>query len=403
MGGVNGRRPTMEALDSGWGVRSFDPWDPRITNSNIWGIYRQMRAAGPAVRSDAQGGFWSITRYVHVRDAAADFKTFSSAGVGSIIGREHHVAAIPLELDRPEHTRYRKAMQAPFLTHRVGQFTGVVRSTVRRVLDGLTGRETFDIVHDVAEPIPLAVISDILGIPAGERQEQHRRLALGYVYADLSTLEQAYEDYSGFFREEVDHRLAHPGDDLISELCGLRIDGQPFTPEEIGRMARALALAGHHTTINGISSLLMRMGQSGLMSRYVQQADLGPAAIEETLRLDSPIHLEARTTTAPALVGDVEIPAGARVALLYASANHDDDKYPDPESFVPGRPGPAHLSFGHGVHKCLGAHLSRLEMSLVLEEMARSFPDYRLTADPVGSGMVFGHHMGWESMPAATR
>jgi len=385
-----------------WGVTSFDPWDPRITSATVWDMYRAMRQAGPALHSDAHGGFWSIARYDDVRAAAADPATFSSAQ-GVVVGRKKQVPSIPLEFDRPEHTAYRKALSAPFLRSRVERFSDLVRSEVDELLDRVADARQFDVVRDIAAPLPLKIISEFLGI-TGDRQVLHQQLGHDFVHADISTVAAAEEAYYGFMREEVRARGAQLGEDFISELVQMDVDGRRFEEQEIVRMTRALALAGHHSTINGISSMLVRMTDDDVRRRYLQGRDSAPQVVEEALRIDPPIHLEARTTTTVVDVGGVTIPAGEKVALLYASGNHDDAAYPDPdpERFDAARQGPPNLTFGHGVHKCLGQHLSVLEMTVVLEELLARFPDYRLTAEPVGAVMVYGHHMAWQSIPAIT-
>lgn len=401
MSSVTGESTPADGLHRSWGVTSYDPWDPRITNANVWEIYRAMREAGPVVRSDAHGGFWSITRYEDIRKAASDFRTFSSQ-YGVVVGRKKEVRVPPLEYDRPEHTRFRKAMQAPFLRSRIGAFTDLVRSEVRALLDDLEARETFDIVEDLAGPLPLRIISDLLGMSDRQRQAQHQRIANALVFADRDAAGAADRAYYEFLMREVRARRTAPGDDFLTELLEMEVEGERFTEDEVARMARALALAGHHTTINGIASMLLRMAHPEQRDRLRQDPSSGSRVVVESLRVDPPIHLEARRTTQTAVVGDVEIPAGETVALLYASGNHDDEQYADPERFDPARQGPPHLSFGHGIHKCLGEHLSLLEMSVVLEGMVARFPGYGLVGEPQGTGLVYGHHMGWKSIPAVT-
>lgn len=147
--------------------------------------------------------------------------------------------------------------------------------------------------------------------------------------------------------------------------------------------------------------MLLHVSDDEVKLAYQDDPSIGSQIVEETLRIDSPIHLEGRTATADIVIGDVGIPAGESVALLYASANHDDVQFENPEEFNPKRSATQHLAFGYGIHMCIGLHLARLEMNVVLEEMVKRFPSYRVTGSPRGTGMVFGHHMGWESIPAA--
>jgi len=383
-----------------WGLSSYDPWDPRINSDNVWDLYRAMRAAAPAVHSDAHGGFWVLPRYADIKAAAADPATFCS-GQGVVIGRTKAVPSIPIDFDGPQHTVYRKAVQAPFLRSRVERFRDLVRSEVRQLLDHVAEAGSFDIAADIAAPLPLKIISEFLGI-TGERQALHQQAAHDFVHADITTIAQAEEAYYTFLREEVRARGAGVGEDFISELVRMDADGRPFEEREIVGMTRSLALAGHHTTIIGISSMLVRMADPELRARYLTHPETVQQVVEEALRIDPPIHLEARTTTRVVSVGDVEIPAGQKVALLYASGNHDDAVYPEPERFDPSRRGPGYLTFGHGVHKCVGLYLSVLEMTVVLEEILARFPDYHLVGERPRATMLYGHHMAWGAIPAVT-
>jgi cytochrome P450 len=388
-------------LPPAWGVTSFDPWDPRITNDNIWPVYRAMREAGRVLTSDAHGGYYLLTHYADIRAAAADFRSLAS-GQGVLVGRQKARRSIPLEFDRPEHTRYRKPMQQPFLRSQIGQFTDLVRREVDELLDRAAARAEVDLVRDIAAPLPLGVISEFLGVPR-ERRELHARVGADLVHATPDQAQAADDAYYAFMLEEVRARRERPGDDFISQLWGMEPEGGAFTEDEVLGMARALALAGFHTTINGTAGMLLRMTDPDARARYLADRDLAPRIIAESLRLDPPIHYEARTSTTDLTIADVEIPEGMKVALLYASGNHDEEVYPDPERFDITRDGPPHLSFGHGVHKCLGEHLSLLEMQIVLEQIFDRFPDYELIGDAVGAGMVYGHHMAWASMPARLR
>ncbi len=395
---------TVENIDllPEWGLSEFNPWDGRITHENIWPIYRAMREQGPVVRSAALGGFWCVTRYQEVRAAALDHKTFSSRNALEI-GKQNwsdRPKTRLIETDPPEHTRIRKAMQAPILQKRMNDFSDGVRESVTELLRTIAKKGEFDIVTDLAEPIPQDVVGRILGFDE-ETRRRNRELVLKFVHADLANSEHAHADFWAFLIETVQERLRHPKDDFLSQLCSEEVDGKRFTESELVGMLHGFALAGHHTAIDGISSMLRYASADSVKSAYLDDPGMGAQIVEETLRCDPPIHLEGRTTNADTVIGGVEISAGESVALLYASANHDDRQFEDPERFDVGRGPVQHLAFGYGIHMCIGLHLARLEMNTVLKEMMRSFPHYRLSAEPENSGMVFGHHMGWESMPAS--
>lgn len=392
-------------LDPQWAINHFDPWDSRISYSNIWNLYRAMRNEGSAVYSDAYSGFWSITRYKDLKDAARNYKVFSSAG-GTTVGKRTQRASdnsappkAPLEFDPPDHTRFRKALQVPFLPKKMPEFINDIRFSVNQLLEKIANQHTFDIVNDLAEHVPQEVVSKILGFDE-ETSAKNRAKVLKVVTADFVTRDSAWLEFQSFLREEIHKRQASPGDDFMSLLCNAEFDGIKFNESELVGMLGALALAGHHTSINAISSLLRRISIPEVRQAYLSNRKLASPIIEETLRSDPPVHLEARTTTQEIVIEDITIPEGSQIALIYASGNHDERQFENPESFDFNRSSNQHLSFGHGIHSCFGMHLARLEMTIVLEEVMSKFPDFQLISEPIDSGMTYGHHMGWKSIPA---
>lgn len=395
----------QDNLDSSWGVSNFDPWDQRITYENIWPIYQAMRDTAPVLHSDALGGFWSIVRYEEVRNAARDFRTISSKHALDI-GQDNWAIAKSskrlIETDPPDHTRVRKAMQAPFLIKSVGQFEEGIRLRVHELLDNIEELGTFDIVTDLAEPIPQEVLANVLGFDE-ETRKRNRELVLTYVHADLASTKAAHHNFWAFLVETIQERTNNPGNDFLSQLCMTEVDGDKFSEEELVGMLHGFALAGHHTAIDGISSMLRRVSDRELRKSAITDPALIPKIVDETLRCDAPIHLEGRSTTAEVTIGGVTIPAGESVALIYASANRDERQFENPDYFDPLRANNQNLAFGHGIHMCIGMHLARLEMKIILEEMLARFPEFELKGKPNPTGMVFGHHMGWDSMLASIR
>lgn len=392
-------------IDSEWGVDHFNPWDRRINYENIWPIYHRMRQRGGVTYSDAVGGFWSLTRYQDVRNAARDHELFSSANgtsIGSRDGDSPSPPNAPIDFDPPDQTRYRKAMQEPFLPNKIGELSSFIRAAVIDLLNQIEDMKEFDIVTDLAEAVPQEVLSKVLNFDKPTRI-MNRELVLNVIHADLVTGKAAWADFRAFLLGEIRERSRNPGDDFLSHLCVDEFDGQHFSESDLVAILVALALAGHHTSINAISSMLRHVTSPDVKKAYLSDPSINSKIVEETLRYDSPVHLEGRTTTRPVVVSGIEIPARASVALIYASANRDESQFANPDRFDWSRVSNQHLAFGFGIHTCLGVHLARLEMKIVLEEMLQRFPSYYLTGPPVGSGMVFGHHMGWESMPAAIK
>lgn len=393
---------TQTKLNVEWALGHFDPWNTDLSYENIWSLYRAMRESSAAVYSDAHGGFWSLSRYNDVKIAARDYRVFSSAQGTAIGKRDSDPTAppnAPIEFDPPNHTRFRRAMQIPFLPSKMAEFRDGIRTSVNDSLDQIALKGTFDVVSDLAESVPQNVLSKLLGFDEETRQ-RNRSLVLGVVHATFESRADAWRDYRSFLREQVTKRKMHPTDDFLSHLCNDEFEGKTFSDRELVGMLVALALAGHHTSINAISSLVRRASDERVKTAYFMEPQLINQIVEETLRCDPPVHIESRTTTEQVEIGGVTIPPKSSVALLYGSANRDRSFFENADHFDYARKSNQHLSFGYGIHLCLGMHLARLEMSVVLEELLRRFPHYSLSCQPIDSGMVYGHHMGWKSMPA---
>ena len=385
-----------------WALTSFDPWDPRLDHGNIWDIYRFIREAGPVVHSQAYDGLWLIGRYADVRAAARDHGRFSSRfGVG--LGKRHRdVPSAPLEFDPPEHRRFRDLLAEPFKSSRVPQFEELVDRHVMAIIDDLPLDRPVDIVDEFALEITFRVISDVIGFDPDER-ERNRDLSLAVITAGYEGTHAAGQVYHEFLRGAISRRREQQMPGMLGAIVDDTEAG--FTDDELLGMAHSLGLAGLHTTVNGIAGAIARAADPDLRARTLPDPEVPRATerfVEEVLRIDPPIHLEGRRTLAPVDVGDTTIPADAQVVLLYASANHDEAQFSDPEAFLPQR-GASHLAFGHGVHTCVGMPLARLEMRSALRCLLGRHPGLRLAAPAVDSGMRFGHHMGWSSVPVELR
>jgi cytochrome P450 len=383
-------------------IDSFDPWTQRLDRSNIWAIYQTMRASAPAVYSGA-GGFWLLTRYADVKRAALNPKIFSSAH-GSRIGIRGTMSppAVPIEYDPPESRKFRNEMIAPFTAARIDRLSGLVDGHVRAAVAHALEAGKFDIVHDIAAPLAIGVISDVIGFD-DEARHLNRELALAVVGANHEAGIAATTAYNDFLADEVTKRIETPTPGFLGELVTRSMATGEFDPPNLMSIARSMALAGHHTTINGASSMLLRYADPAIRERWLSDPESDSVIsgfVEETLRIDPPIHMEARWTTQSIDVDGVTVPAGNQVALVFASANRDESAFEQPEEFIADRRG-AHLAFGHGVHTCLGMALARLEMGSLLKEVIARIPRLRLDGEPDDIGIFFGHHMGWGGMPAA--
>jgi cytochrome P450 len=308
-----------------------------------------------------------------------------------------------LGLDPPDHTRLRRLVSSAFTVRRVEQLRGRVRELVAGLLDELAEADLaaghVDLIARYAFPLPFMVISELLGMPEGNRDELR-----GWSHTMTLSLEPFLDDDSvhavvdaadnmiAHVDEAIEWKRSHPSDDLLSAMIAAEEDGDRMTAEELQIQVILLYLAGHETTVNlignGTLALLRHRGQ---YERLVADPSLDTPAIEELLRYDSPVQLSRRIAMTEVEVGGETAEPGEMVLTLLGSANHDDAKWgPTGDDLDLGRDGAnAHLSFGSGIHHCLGAALARLEGAEAIPALVRRFPDMELAADrPAWNGRV---------------
>jgi cytochrome P450 len=380
---------------------SYDPWTTTLTRDETFEFYRTLRDAGPVVYSTAHGGYWLVPRYADVKEAARNYRAFTSE-LGISIGTRGPLQprSAPIEYDPPAHRPFRNAMIAPFTPARIDELRPLVMRHLTAAVDYAVAAGSFDIFDDIAAPLATGVISEILGFDEAARV-RNRELALAVVLAKYEAQREASTRYIAFLEDEVRRRVDTEMDGWLGQLVTRSLHDGTFDVDELISITRAMALAGHHTTINGSASMLMYLADPAIRTRWLSEPSEAAITgfVEESLRIEPPIHLEGRWTTREVDVDGVRLPADVQVALLFGSANHDERIFDRPNEFDPTRR-VGHLAFGHGVHTCLGMGLARLEMTLLLEEAVKRLPQLRLDGEPVESGMVFGHHMGWNAMPA---
>ncbi|HEY6495631.1 MAG TPA: cytochrome P450 [Trebonia sp.] len=355
--------------------------------------YAELRAAAPAYEHPL--GFWIISRYEDVSRLQRSGHSVDEANLTRLprwksdsgtLGRENrmmHGLAV-LDQDPPDHTRLRRLVSAPFSRREAVALLPRIEAIVEAALDRIAaaGAGGADVVAELAFPLPFTVISEVLGIPVGG-QDRVRELA-GTLALGLEPLAQpavqeavrvANEELTAIVGELTGWKRLHPGDDLISALIAAADDGA-LTEDELIAQVMFLYVAGHETTANliagGILALLRHPDQYRLLER---EPGLAGNAIEELLRYDTPVHLMRRVTTEPLSIGGREIPAGSWVVAALAAANRDPSFWgADAGELRLDRPN-AHLnvSFGAGVHHCLGAGLARLEAQVAITRFARRF------------------------------
>jgi unspecific monooxygenase len=298
-----------------------------------------------------------------------------------------------MENEPPEHTRLRRPVAAAFNRGHIERLRPRVRELAAELLAAVDPTE-FDAVGDFAEPLPVLVISELLGVPrvhAPQLREWSQAIVRMYEPAPSTEVVDAAviasRDFAALVRDIADQRRTDPADDLISDLVMTDL-----SPDEVVASAVLLLNAGHEASVNVFGNGLVALLQRGL-----RPADDVPVTVEEMLRFDSALQLFVRTATAPVAIGDVVVEPGQKIAALLGAANRDPAVFADADTLDVRREPNPHLAFGVGVHFCLGAPLARMELAESLSAMFATYPDLRLAGDPVSRGTFV--LKGYRSVP----
>jgi cytochrome P450 len=302
-----------------------------------------------------------------------------------------------LEMDEPEHGRFRRLAGQAFRHKALQRWESeLIEPLAEETIAAFSGRGHAELVRELTFPFPVQVIARILGLPRADYPKfQELAFTLTSVGAGYRASRQASEQLGAYLMPIVRDRRARPADDLISELALAEIDGQALTDEEIVSYLRLLLPAGSETTYCSIGNLLF-----ALLTHRDQLDDLRrdpalvPPAIEELFRWEPAIPFIPRLATHDVTIAEVAIPAGARVTVCLGSANRDERRFSDPDRFDIHRPEQQQLAFASGPHVCLGMHLARMEMRVVLTAVLERLPDIELAPGPEGSDTSDPHIHG---------
>ncbi len=344
--------------------------------------------------------FWSVFEYEDVVKALQDPESFSSKeGPGPERMAPMHPDGVLLTADNPAHRRQRRIANKAFLPKIVTQRLPLIRSVADDLIDKVAAQGSCDLMNDISFPLTVAMITDFFGAGADRREDITKwgaasMAVMGGNEEQMQAGGIAVMELFGYLSEIIaDRRAKHADgaelpDDVLSAMITAEDDGNTFSNEEILMAAHQFLTAGFESTATGIGSGLYRL-LTHPEERAKLEADwsLIDSATEEILRYDAPVEGTFRTTTCLVTINGVDIPAGAKVRLVYASANRDEKRFTDPEQFLIDRPTAdlrKHVAFGHGPHACLGSALARAEIKVALETVLRRLPGIELdpAADP---------------------
>jgi cytochrome P450/nitrite reductase/ring-hydroxylating ferredoxin subunit len=389
---------TLQGID-------FDPMAPDQRECPF-DLYARARDQMPVFYSD-RFDLWIVTRYEDIARILKDPARFSSAqslavdsavppAVQAVLDKGYPPTPTMVTADPPVHTRFRELVSKAFTSRRVALMEPRMREIAHKLVDGFQQEGHADIVRRFAYPFPMEVIAEILGVPSGE-MEQFKRWSddMSARFGPLP-LERNIEcarsevEFQHYFAAKLEERQRKPQRDLLTDLLHARIKGEaPLNMAEMLSILKQLLIGGNETSTNLIGSMmLLLMNNPDQLESILRDRSLEQNAVEEALRLDSPVQGLFRTATQDVEIGGVRIPKGAHLELLYASGNRDDARFREADRFdIYRRDSGNHMAFGFGIHFCIGAPLARYEGRVALDVLLERLPNIRLA-----SGQPFEHH-----------
>jgi cytochrome P450 len=377
------------------------------TLADVQGMYDwfdEMRNTQP-VWLDESSGCWHVFRYDDVFNVVSDYTLFSSerrlrrfprrAAENGEDGRPRGGRSI-IAMDPPQHRQYRNLVSHAFTPRAIDRLRGRVATITQDLLDEARAAGKMDFATEIAYPLPTIVIAEMLGVPTSDRP-LFKRWADGLLSRQLSDAEffrpeeeqrkdpefqrimQTFEEMTDYFKQMLEERKRAPRQDMMSDLLAAEVDGERLSMEDAISFSTLLLLAGHVTTTNLLSQAIRCFDEHPeALAQLRRQPELMPSAIEEVLRYASPVWRLVRTTKEEVTISGVTIPADETIFPWLASANRDPEQFPEPERFDITRTPNRHVAFGHGIHFCIGAPLSRMEASVALPMILKQLPNLRV-------------------------
>ncbi len=386
-GALAGVASVGECLRSGV---SYNPLSA-TTIQDPYPIYAALRARSPVHRSRVMNA-WLFTRHADIDAILRDHRRFGNDPRKGTLSRQQSARLPPADefsmllLDPPDHTRLRSLVNKAFTPRAVNALEPRVRSILATLLDEIDDLSGFNLIDAIARPLPIIVIAEMLGVPARDRElfkhwsiERARLLEPTISRRERASAFRTLEAFDDYFRAVIKARRAEPRDDLVSALVQAHDEHDSLSERETLNMLRLILIAGNETTTNLIGNgMLALLRHPDELKRLRAEPELIPSAVEELLRFDSPVQLDTRRVLSDCDVDGVELRERENVILALGAANRDPEAFENPDRLDVGRGIRSHLSFGRGIHHCLGAPLARLEGRIVLEMLLERYRRIRL-------------------------
>jgi cytochrome P450 len=379
----------------------FDPTDPGFI-ADPYPVYARLRADHPLLWNPVTGQ-WIVSRFADVNALLRDRRlgrTYLHVATHEAMGHEappefqdpfwRLVQSGMLDREPPDHTRLRRLVSKAFTPATVEGLRSRIEAIVGSLLDSALAKGEFDLIADVAEPLPVTVIAELLGVPEADRHLLRPWSSDICQMYELNPPEESQRravaasiGFGDYLRDLARHRRLHPGDDLISGLAQVADAGDVLTEDELVGTCALLLNAGHEASVNGTGNAWWTLFRHpDALARLRADPSLVPTALEELLRFDTPLPMFERWVLEDIEILGVRIERGSELALQFASANRDPDGFDRVDELVLDRKPNPHISFGAGIHYCLGAPLAKLEMGILFRELLARAPDLELVEAP---------------------
>ena len=372
---------TWERLESGV---SYDLTSPAVM-ADPYTVYEQLRLKDPIHRMRLINA-WVLTEYEDAQTVLLDHKRFSSG--------ENRFDYTPyrtmLDLDPPDHTRLRSLVSKAFTPRSVAALAPRIQQIVDELLDAVASEEQIDLIRDFAFPLPIIVIAEMLGVPAQDRDRfkgwsDDLALSIEPILSDeqIARVQRSADEIFDYFEGIIEQRQQKPQDDMLSALLAAEEEGDRLSREELLSTLMLLLVAGNETTRNLIGNgMLALLRHPDQLQRLRDNPDLLDPAIDELLRFDSPVQFNIRVVVEDTDLKDRQLRAGQRIIALIGAANRDPKVFSVPNVLDIGRRDKGHISFGRGIHYCLGAPLAILEARIAFASLLQRFSSIRLLSEP---------------------